>query len=151
MIRLFTAMAALVLLTTPAAAQTNAGIDALRACVANSTNEEDSVVTARWLFIAMSRHPSLPQSVRVGDREGLDANRQMGALVNRILFDTCADETRIAIAASGSETAFQTAFGTLGEEAMGDLMTNPDVMASIVQLGAYLDTNRLATLMTAPK
>lgn len=75
----------------------------------------------------------------------------MGALVNRILFDTCADETRIAIAASGSETAFQTAFGTLGEEAMGDLMTNPDVMASIVQLGAYLDTNRLATLMTAPK
>jgi hypothetical protein len=107
---------------------------------------EDSVVAARWLFIAMSRPPSLPRGARVSDNDGLGANRQMGALVNRILFESCQQETRAALQAQGQEAALGAAFNTLGERAMTDLMTNPDVMASVVQLGAYVDQEQFGAL-----
>lgn len=75
----------------------------------------------------------------------------MGALVNRLLFETCAEETRIAVAAAGYEAAFEATFSALGEKAMTDLMSNADVMASIIQLGAYTDLDRLRSLPAAPK
>jgi len=129
---------------TLAAAQTPA--DALATCVSTSMSNQDSVVTARWLFIAMSRHPALPQGARVSDSEGLDANRQMGALVNRMLFEVCASETRAAIQGQGRDAALEAAFNMFGQRAMTDLMGNPDVMASVIQLGAYVDQQRLNAL-----
>lgn len=128
-------------------AQTPAQNDALTSCVVRSATQADSVVLMRWLFIAISRHPDLPQNVRVGDAEGLAANRDMGALVNRMLFEACEAETRAAVAANGPEAAVEAVFGTLGEKAMTDLMGNSDVMASVIQLGAYIDRTRFEALM----
>lgn len=133
-------------LPSVATAQTATPNDALRACISASMTPDDSVTTARWLFIAMSRHPGLPQGARVSDADGLDANRSMGALINRLLFETCPDETRGAIEAQGQQQALNAAFNTLGEKAMTDLMTNADVMASIIQLGAYVDQQRFNAL-----
>jgi hypothetical protein len=143
---IFAAMFALGLAPASAYAQAAAETDPLRACVTRSVTGEESVVTARWLFIAMSRHPSLPQTARVNDADGLEANRQMGALVNRLLFEACANETRAAVRASGREAAVNVVFGTLGEKAMTDLMGNPDVLASVIQLGAYVDRARFEAL-----
>jgi hypothetical protein len=133
---------------TPAAAQTPDPSAALAACVVRSTNSDDSVTTMRWLFIAMSRHPSLPPGTRVSDEDGLEANRRMGALVNRLLFEACPDETRATVQAQGRDAALDAAFGTLGEKAMTDLMGNTDVLASVIQLGAYVDTQRFDALAT---
>jgi len=102
----------------------------------------------RWLFIAMSRHPSLPPGARVSDSDGLEANRTMGALVNRLLFEACPDETRATVQAHGRDAALDAAFGTLGEKAMTDLMANTDVLASVIQLGAYVDAQRFEALPT---
>lgn len=124
--------------------------EALSACVSSSMTSSDSVVAARWLFIAMSRHPSLPQGARLSDAEGLQANREMGALVNRMLFEACHSETRAAFEAHGQEAALDAAFNTVGEKAMTDLMGNADVMASVMQLGAYIDHQRFNALTTAP-
>ena len=123
---------------------------ALSACVTRSVNREDSVTTMRWLFIAMSRHPDLPQSARVGDSEGMEANRRMGALFNRLIFETCPSEAQAAFRALGQEGALDAAFGALGEKAMTDLMANQDVLASVVQLGAYIDSERFNAL-AAPR
>ena len=70
----------------------------------------------------------------------------MGALVNRLLFDACASEARAAVQAGGQDAALEAAFGTLGEKAMTDLMGNADVLASVIQLGAYVDRERLTAL-----
>ncbi len=86
----------------------------------------------------------------MGDTEALDANRNMGALVNRLLFQACASETQAAVAAQGREAALEAAFSTLGERGMTDLMGNPDVLASVIQLGAYVDQQRLNALGSAP-
>ncbi|MGQ0531260.1 MAG: hypothetical protein ACT4OF_01040 [Caulobacteraceae bacterium] len=124
--------------------------DALAACVVRSASGDDSVTLARWLFIAMSRHPSLSQTVQVSDADGLDANRRMGALFNRLLFEACTNETRAAFQSAGREEALAAAFGALGEQAMTELMGNPDVLASVIQLGAYVDRERLEALGTTP-
>jgi hypothetical protein len=136
-------------LPTLAAAQTPSNPSAaLAACVVRSTNSDDSVTTMRWLFIAMSRHPSLPPGTRVSDADGLDANRNMGALVNRLLFEACANEARATVQTQGRDAAIDAAFSTLGEKAMTDLMGNADVLASVIQLGAYVDTERFDALTT---
>jgi len=147
---LYVACLALGLSVLPAHAQPmDSASRALSECVVRSTSAQDSVVTARWLFIAMSRHPDLPQSSRVSDADGLEANRQMGGVVNRLLFDACANEARAATSANGYEGAINVAFGTLGEAAMAHLMNDPDVLASVIQLGAYVDRERLTTLSGA--
>ena len=128
------------------AQNTSPTADALSACILRSTSSQDSVTTARWLFIAMSRHPSLPQSARVSDNDGIEANRQMGALVNRLLFDACSTEARASVQAAGQEATLNAAFGTLGEKAMTDLMGNSDVLATVIQLGAYVDRERFDAL-----
>lgn len=120
--------------------------DALTDCVVRSMSMDDSVTTTRWLFIAMSRHPSLVSTAQVSDADGLEANRRMGALLNRLLFDACATEARAAFQSAGQQAALEATFGTLGEKAMTDLMGNRDVLASVIQLGAYVDQNRLEAL-----
>jgi hypothetical protein len=51
---------------------------------------------------------------------------------------------------SGQEAALNAAFGTLGEKVMTDLTGNADVLASVIQLGAYVDRDRLSALSAAP-
>jgi len=140
---LFAAAVALAGLPTLSHAQTSPATDALSACAMRSVSSDESIIIARWLFIAMSRHPGLPQATRVSDSDGLEANRQMGRLVNLLLFERCAAETRTAIQAVGQETALDAVFGTLGEKAMMDLMGNSEVLASVIQLGAFVDVQRL--------
>lgn len=123
--------------------------ETLSSCVTRSMSVNDGITTARWLFIAMSRHPDLPQAVRVGDSDTLAANRDMGALVNRMLFEFCSAETRAAIATHGQEAALEAVFSTLGETAMTHLMGNRDVLASVIQLGAYVDQERFIALAGA--
>lgn len=145
----FAVAAALALASQPSVSHAQVStpdLDALTACINNSVTTEESVVTARWLFIAMSRHPSLPQTSRVSDADGLEANRRMGDLVNELVFNRCSNQTLTAIRSAGQEAALDVVFGTLGEKAMMDLMSNRDVLASVVQLGAYVDINRLNAL-----
>ena len=99
----------------------------------------------RWLFVGIARHPGVSQMASISDGQRVDANRQMGALFNRLLLDTCANETRAAFQAD-REHAIGFAFRALGSHAMTDLMSNPDVAAGISEVGAYVDQRRLAAL-----
>ncbi len=143
-------LALAVLPTTSYAQSASPSSDALEACVVRSVNADESVTVARWLFISMSRHPALPQSARPSDADGMQSNRLMGDLINRLIFDRCATETSAAIRDVGQDAALEVVFGTLGEKAMTDLMTDRDVLASVVQLGAYVDVQRLNAISTSP-
>ncbi len=145
-----TAVAAAALLLTPqiASAQTTPSpTEALSSCVTNATTDADKIVLMRWLFVAMSRHPSVTELANVSDAQRVDANRQMGALVNKLLLDACPNQTRAAVA-SGGEQALQAAFSAFGAQAMRTLMNNPDVNAGVIEMTAYLDQQRLAALIT---
>lgn len=148
---IFAAFIALATLPTASYAQTaNPSNDALEACIVRSVNTEESVTVARWLFLAMSHHPSLPQSARPSEIDGMQSNRLMGELINRLVFERCANETSAAIRDLGQSAALDVVFGTLGEKAMTDLMSDRDVLASVIQLGAYVDVQRLNAISTTP-
>lgn len=119
---------------------------ALTQCISRATTSDDDIVLMRWIFIAMARHPSVSQLVSITDAERVDANRRMGALMNRLLLDACPNEARTAFAKEGAE-AVRVPFSALGERAMTEIMGNPDVSAGVGEVAAYIDENRLAALM----
>jgi len=138
---------ALVLAPRPASAQTaSPAAQALSACAVRSMSEEDNITLTTWLFMAIARHPSVSNLVSITDAQRLENTRKMGALINEILVESCAAETRAAFREGGMEAVYSS-FGALGEHAMGALMQNPDVEAAVIQVGAYVDEQRLNALL----
>jgi hypothetical protein len=118
------AAAAMALSFAPAQAGIYAD-DATR-CLVKSMNDADQSVLVKWIFVGMALHPSLKDysSVTADQRKQMD--QQMGALVRKLLTQTCRKETVDAIKYEGAGF-LEKSFGALGEVAMGGLMTNPDV------------------------
>lgn len=139
---------ALALAPTLASAQTppSPAVQALSACMTRSMTSEDNIVLARWIFVAIARHPSVLQLTNISDAQRVEANRQMGALFNKLVIESCPNETRAAFRSDG-EHAIEAPFGTLGETAMTDIMGNADVNAGVLQMGAYIDQQRLNALV----
>lgn len=81
------------------------------------------------------------------DQQNVAINRQVGALVNRLLLESCATETRAAVVARGP-AALEGAFEVLGRTAMTTLMGHPDVTAGLSGFAGYLDQQRLGELLT---
>jgi hypothetical protein len=119
---------------------------ALSACIEQHTTSEDNIVLLRWLFVSIARHPSVSPLAAIPDAERVDANRQMGALFNRLVLESCSSETRAAFQSDG-QPALNLAFEEFGERAMTSLMSNPDVGAGMSEVGAYIDEQRLQQLM----
>jgi hypothetical protein len=143
--------AALALALTPgiARAQTlSPATQALSACVVSHVTPEDSVTTMTWMFMAMSRHPNVSSTASISDAQRAETDRRMGELFNRLLLTDCEAEARTAHEADGLEGIY-TAFGSLGEHAMTEITTNPDVNAAIGGFGAYIDVARLEALIGA--
>lgn len=132
----------------PAAAQSSPPptASALSNCLVRATTAEDHTLLAQWIFITMSRHPSVSQMTSVSDAQAVTINRQVGGLVNRLLLDSCANETRTAVRAGGPQ-ALESAFEMLGRTAMTTLMGHPDVNAGLAGFAGYLDQSRLRTLL----
>lgn len=118
---------------------------ALSECLVQSTTPDDHVVLARWIFAAMARHPSVIHLSQMRDADRVTINQQIGALFNRLLLDNCASESRAALVV-GPE-ALEAAFGTLGETAMGTLMSQRDVQSGVAEMAAYVDQQGLAALV----
>ncbi|MBI3439971.1 MAG: hypothetical protein HY054_15200 [Proteobacteria bacterium] len=130
----------------PTAQAPSAESQALMACVVRNTTTDDSIVLMRWMFVGIARHPSISQMASISDAERVDANRQMGALFNRILLDNCSNETRAALQVDRAH-AMGFAFRALGSHAMSDFMGNPDVSSSISDVLSYIDQRRFAEIV----
>lgn len=146
------AAAALVLAPCAASAQTaphtpSPAVQTLNACLAHATTADDNTVLMRWIFVALSRHPSVAQYANITDAQRTDASRQMGALLNRLLLDACPNETRAVLQADGAE-GLQAAGQGFGQRAVAGLMGNADVSASVSDMTSYLDLQRFAALMS---
>lgn len=143
---LFAVIAAFALSPMCAHAQTpSPASQALSACIQRSATAEDNVVLMRWMFVAMSRHPSVTALANIPDAERDRANRDMGALFNKLVIEACPNEARAALA--GGEEVFGAAFATFGESAMTRIMEHPDVNAGIAAWAVYIDQQGMAALL----
>jgi len=142
-------IAAAVLGATCLAAQAQSPVDTLSKCVADNTSGKDRKDLARWLFVAMGAHPEMRAIASIAPAASEDASRSAGQLFTRLLADSCPKEASAAVRASG-QVAIQTAFGTLGQLAMQELMTDPEVAASMGRLQAHMDSSRIQAVLATP-
>lgn len=119
----------------------------LGTCLADSTTGKDRKELARWIFMAMAAHPDINELSAASQEQIIQSNKNMAALVTRLLTETCVTEVRAAMAdgnngSNGSSNLFQ-AFKTLGEVAMRELMGNRNVTKSVSDYTQYLDKKKI--------
>ena len=134
----------LALVVQPAMA--NTAPDPLSECLKDNTSGKDRKDLARWIFASMASHPDLRSLTAVADTTRLDANKQMGALVTRLLTVNCAAQTRLALQLSGGQ-GMATAFKSLGEVAMMELMSNPQVNEAVSAYAEFVDKKKMEEVL----
>jgi hypothetical protein len=141
------ALALLFLCCGPVAAQTNT--QQLSQCLAETTSGKDRKDLARWVFFAMASHPEIKQFT-TPSAAGAEAetNKTMADLFTRLLAESCMRQAQAAFKEGGAK-AIEIAFQTLGQLAMQELMTNPDVNASMARFEKSLDQSKLSKVFAA--
>lgn len=134
-------------LALPLSALAGPKADALATCLSDSTTGKDRKDLSRWIYIAMSAHPDMKPFATVGDPARDQADQTMAKLVTSLLTERCKAEAREAVQQEGS-AAMIASFSKLGEVAMQELMTNPDVTRSIGSYERYIDRAKLDAAMS---
>lgn len=145
-------MAAAFLLPGPLAAGSGPFTDDLSKCLVQSTTAADRVDLVRWMFAAASAHPAVKSVAKVSAETIEQENRKMGAMLMRLITETCREATLKAVTYEGS-SALEQAFEILGSVAGKELFASPEVVAAMSGVEKYLDATRLADLgkaATAP-
>jgi hypothetical protein len=145
MVRCACVVAAFLAWSVPAHAQSEA--DVLSNCLAENTSGKDRKDLATWVFLSMAAHPEIKQFASgTAPTASIDSARTMGALVTRLLTESCADQARAVFKTGGATSSFQLAFQKLGQLAMQELMTDKSVNESMGLFERYLDQSRFAKL-----
>jgi len=112
--------------------------DDLSKCLVRSTSEQQKAVLVEWVFAIAALHPSVKPLSSVSDAKRTDLNKSVADLFTTLLTDTCRQETQDAVKYEGP-AAIQTSFALLGQVAMTDLFSNPDVAQGLGAFSQYLD------------
>lgn len=136
--------AALCAVLSPAALHASPEADALGRCLADNTTGKERKDLARWVFVSMAAHPEIKPLAAVPSTAADESARDIARMFTSVLVDRCPAQARAALRI-GSK-GFESAFGTLGQLAMAELMTDPDVNATLGAFERYLDRGKLATL-----
>lgn len=138
-------LASLLALGSAASAQSSS--DALGACLSDHTNGKERKDLVRWMFAAMSVHPALKDLAVVPPALHASTDQTVGQLISRLLSEDCRVEARTALQVDGPK-AFETAFSSLGRIAVQELMTHPEVSASVMGYMRYVDPKKLEKALT---
>lgn len=133
---------ALVLLITTSTFAQNV-TEPLSRCLAENTSGKDRKDLAKWIYFAMSEHPDMKRYAATGASLARDESQKTAAAIfTRLLADQCAKEASQAVKIGGT-LAIQSAFSTLGQLAMQELMSDKDVAAGMSSFQKYLDQDRI--------
>lgn len=116
--------------------------DALSTCLADNTTGRDRKEMARWVFVGMASHPEIKMLSNVTQAKRDELDKSMATLVTRLMTENCRVQARSAMERDGGE-AFKVAFGVVGQLAMQELMSNPNVNASFSDFAKYIDKEKV--------
>jgi hypothetical protein len=120
--------------------------DALGKKLVASTTAKEKASFVRWLFVAMSLHPDLTDMAAITPAQREAANKEIAALMRKMLTETCVKEAKLALRHEG-QAAFEAAFSIFGEMAAEELFSNPKVNEGIAELEKYVDGAAIATAL----
>jgi hypothetical protein len=118
--------------------------DALSACLADNTTGKDRKDMARWVFVGMASHPEIKNLSNVTDANRDELDRIIAALFTKLVTERCPVQAKLAMEKDGN-AAFQAAFGIIGQLAMQELMSNPNVNSSFSKFSRYIDQNKMSS------
>jgi hypothetical protein len=121
--------------------------DDMAKCLINATTPADRTVFIKWMFAAMALHPDVKSMAAVTPQQRDDLNKSAATMFQHMLLDSCRAETQAAIRYEGPQTIAY-AFQIFGQAAARELLTQPDVAASLSALAKYLDESKLKALLT---
>ena|SRR5258705_6638138 len=119
--------------------------DDLTRCIVDSTTAEDRGNLMKWMFVAMSQHPSVSSLSTVKPADLDAANKTIGQLFVHLLTESCAQKARDAIRIEGAG-AIQSSFQVLGQVAAAGLFSDPSVTKAMSGLDQYVDKAKFEEL-----
>ena len=130
----------------------HAGIygDDMTRCLVAKTSTQDKTDLVRWIFVIAALHPDVKSIATVPEDQRTEANRAAGKLLERLLTDSCKSQVKEAIKYEGAG-ALQASFQVLGQVAMQELMTNPEVRNGFRDIAKYVDESKFKELAPAGK
>ena len=123
----------------------NANPEALAACLTDSLNGKERKQLAKWIYFSLAVHPEMKPYSNVSVDVRADTDKYVAALVTRLLVDDCASQLRIAQKADPS--SIRKAFELVGQVAMQEIMTNPDVTSAVSSYAQYIDQKRINSIL----
>jgi hypothetical protein len=140
-----TIVSALVLSTLNSNVNAGPFSDALAKCLVRSATPSDNVKLIRWMFFAMSEHPSLKSASKVTEWDKAENDKEMADLWTHLLTVSCRQETREAMKHE-KRTALHAASRIFGGSAMKEIMRNTKVKKRIANFSKFLDKNKMRRL-----
>jgi hypothetical protein len=119
--------------------------DDLSRCLVENTSAADKITLVQWIVVAISQHPAVSSLNKATDADIDKTNAAVGALLMRLLTDTCVEKSKKAIQYEGA-AAIQSSFMVLGQVAAADLFADSSVKKVMAGLGKYVDEKKLQAL-----
>ena len=132
-------------LLIPIHAQAGPLADQLGKCMVAHVSAKDQKTLNVWAFAAMSAHPDVKAYSKVTPSDVQDADKDMSALLTRLLTWDCKSDTKAAILGEG-QGSLGPAFNAIGATAVGGLTQAPDVKAGLGQAMTHLDQTKMAQI-----
>lgn len=119
--------------------------DDLTKCIVAATSKDDQLALVKWIYVALSKHPAVSNLTKASDADVADASKSAGALFMTLLTEKCVEPTKSAVKYEGA-LAIQSSFQVLGQVAMTELLTDPNVGQVMAELDKYVDKKKLELL-----
>lgn len=119
---------------------------AFAGCMVDTLNGKERKSLAKWIFLSISAHPEISTYSNVTDKDKLDSDKYVGALITRLLTVDC--PTELVNANKADPMAVQKAFELVGQVAMQELMSNEDTMRALTSYAQFTDQEKINSLLS---
>lgn len=124
-------------------------VDQLSQCLVKSTTATDKSAVLQWTFVALSTHPDLKSFSNVTEDQKTQLDQKFAQVLQRILVDQCAEQTKAVIKAEGMQ-AVGDSFQQLGRTTGDEILKNPEVKQQLKGVIRYLDMGKLVSTFLTP-
>ena len=140
---------AIAVMGTTQVAMAGPTVDQLSNCLVKSTTAADKTTVLQWTFVALSAHPELKKFSNVNEEQRTQLDKNLAQVLQRILVDQCASQTKAVIAAEGVQ-AVGDSFQELGQITGEEILENPEVKSQLKGVLRYVDLNKLVITFLTP-
>ena len=140
---------AIAVMGTTQVAMAGPTVDQLSNCLVKSTTAADKTTVLQWTFVALSAHPEFKKFSNVNEEQRTQLDKNLAQVLQRILVDQCASQTKAVIAAEGVQ-AVGDSFQELGQITGEEILENPEVESQLKGVLRYMDLNKLVVTFLTP-